>query len=53
MSRDPLTMSYFDNFDNGPLNEYKKNLKNEKKLYMCSYKFRLMVIQILCNFIIV
>jgi hypothetical protein len=24
-------MGYFDNFDNGPLNKYKKNLKNEKK----------------------
>jgi hypothetical protein len=31
MSGDPLTMSYFDNFDNEPLNKYKKNLKNEKK----------------------
>jgi hypothetical protein len=24
-------MGYFDNLDNGPLNKYKKNLKNEKK----------------------
>jgi hypothetical protein len=24
-------MIYFDNFDNGPLNKYKKNLKNGKK----------------------
>jgi hypothetical protein len=24
-------MGYFDNLDNGPLNRYKKNLKNEKK----------------------
>jgi hypothetical protein len=25
--RDGLTMSYFDNFDNSPLNKYKKNKK--------------------------
>jgi hypothetical protein len=25
-------MGYFDNFDNGPLNKYKKNLKNRKKI---------------------
>jgi hypothetical protein len=25
-------MGYFDKLDNGPLNEYKKNLKNEKKI---------------------
>jgi hypothetical protein len=24
-------MGYFDNLNNGPLNRYKKNLKNEKK----------------------
>jgi hypothetical protein len=24
-SGDPLTMSYFDNLDNGPLNKYKKS----------------------------
>jgi hypothetical protein len=24
-------MNYFDNLDDGPLNKYKKNLKNEKK----------------------
>jgi hypothetical protein len=24
-------MGYFDNLDNGPLNKYKKILKNEKK----------------------
>jgi hypothetical protein len=29
--RDRLTMVYFDNLDNGFLNKYKKNLKNEKK----------------------
>jgi hypothetical protein len=28
-------MGYFDNLDNGPLNKYKKNLKNEKKVYIC------------------
>jgi hypothetical protein len=28
---DPLIMGYFDNLDNGPLNKYKRNLKNEKK----------------------
>jgi hypothetical protein len=31
-SGDPLTMSYFDNFDNEPLNKYKINFKNEKKI---------------------
>jgi hypothetical protein len=25
-------MDYFDNFDNGPLNKYKTNLKNKKKI---------------------
>jgi hypothetical protein len=25
-------MIYFDNFDNGPLNKYKKILKNEKRI---------------------
>jgi hypothetical protein len=53
MSGDPLTMSYFDNFDNEFLNKYKKILKIEKYLYTCSSTFRLMVIQISCNFIIV
>jgi hypothetical protein len=28
--RDPLTISYFDNFDNEPLNKYKQILKNKK-----------------------
>jgi hypothetical protein len=32
MRGDQLTMGYFDNFDNGSLNKYKKNLKNEKKI---------------------
>jgi hypothetical protein len=27
-------MSYFDNFDNGLLNKYIKNLKNEKKKFI-------------------
>jgi hypothetical protein len=31
MSGDPLTIGYFDNFYNGFLNKYKKNLKNRKK----------------------
>jgi hypothetical protein len=31
MSGDPLTMDYFDNLDNGPLNKYKTNPKNGKK----------------------
>jgi hypothetical protein len=53
LSRDSLTIGYFDNFDNGSLNKYKKNLKNEKNLLMCSSTIRLMVIQISCNFIIV
>jgi hypothetical protein len=30
-SGDPLTMGYFDNLDNEPLNKYEKNLKNKKK----------------------
>jgi hypothetical protein len=46
-------MGYFDNLDNEPLNKYKKNLKNEKKVYRYVLLFRLMVIQISCNFIIV
>jgi hypothetical protein len=29
---DRLTMGYFDNIDNIPLNKYKKNLKMKKKL---------------------
>jgi hypothetical protein len=34
--RDKLTMVYFDNLDNEPLNKYKKN-KNEKKIYRCVF----------------
>jgi hypothetical protein len=34
LRRDPLTMGYFDNLDNGPLNKYKKNLKNKKKKFI-------------------
>jgi hypothetical protein len=29
--RDPSTMGYFDNLDNGFLNKYQKDLKNRKK----------------------
>jgi hypothetical protein len=38
LSGDPLTMDYFDNIDNGPLNKYKKNLKNIK-VYRCVLLF--------------
>jgi hypothetical protein len=34
MSGDPLTMDYFDNLENEPLNKYKKILKI-KKVYRC------------------
>jgi hypothetical protein len=30
-SGDPLTMGYFDDLDNEPLNKYKQNIKNRKK----------------------
>jgi hypothetical protein len=33
-------MAYFDNFDNEFLSKY-KNLKNRKKLYICSITYRL------------
>jgi hypothetical protein len=32
MSGDPLTMDYFDNLDNEPLNKDKKILKMKKKI---------------------
>jgi hypothetical protein len=32
-------MGYFDNLDNGLLNKYKKNLKIEKSLWLCSFFF--------------
>jgi hypothetical protein len=32
LGRDPLTMDYFDNFDNVSPNKYEKNLKNRKHL---------------------
>jgi hypothetical protein len=32
MRRDPLTMGYFDNFNNGFSNKYEKKIKNRKKL---------------------
>jgi hypothetical protein len=35
MSGDPLIMSYFDKFDNGPLNKYKKKILKMKKVYIC------------------
>jgi hypothetical protein len=50
---DHLTMSYFDNLDNEFSNKYEKILKIEKTLWICSSTYRLMVIQISCNFIIV
>jgi hypothetical protein len=37
MRGDWLTMGYFDNLDNELLNKYKKNLKNEKKNYICAF----------------
>jgi hypothetical protein len=37
-SGDPLTMSYFDNFENEFLNKYKKKFKN-KKVYRCVILF--------------
>jgi hypothetical protein len=48
-------MGYFDTLYNRYLNKYKKNLKNEKKKFIdvCSSTYGLMVIQILCNFIII
>jgi DAD family len=46
-------MGYLDNFDNGLLNKYKKNLKNEKKIIDVFSTFILMFIQILYNFIII
>jgi hypothetical protein len=43
-----------DNLDNGFSNKYKKILKIEKKnLRICSSTYRLMVVQISYNFIIV
>jgi hypothetical protein len=48
-----LDNSYLDNFDNKTLNKYEKNLKIEKNLYIYSSTYRLMVIQILYNFIII
>jgi hypothetical protein len=42
-----LDNGYLDNNDNGFSNKY------EKILWICSSTYRLMVIQILCNFIII
>jgi hypothetical protein len=33
-SGDPLTMGYFDNLDNGPLNKYKKKILKMKKKFI-------------------
>jgi hypothetical protein len=30
-------MGYFDNLDNGPLNKYKKYVKNKKNVYKCVF----------------
>jgi hypothetical protein len=35
MRGDQLTMGYFDNLNNRPLNKFKKILKIEKKNYRC------------------
>jgi hypothetical protein len=53
MGGDHLTMSYFDNLDNGFSNKYEKNLKNGKALWICSSIYRLMIIQISCNIVII
>jgi hypothetical protein len=53
MRADRLTMGYFDNFDDGPLNKYKKILKMEKNLYMRFFTYGWMIIQISYNFIII
>jgi hypothetical protein len=50
---DHLTMGYFVNLDNGFSNKYKNKIKIEITLRICSSTYRLMVIQISCNFIIV
>jgi hypothetical protein len=46
-------MGYFNNFDNEFLNKSEKNLKNRTILWICSSTYRLMLIQISYNFIIV
>jgi hypothetical protein len=48
-----LDNDYLDKFDNEFLNKYEKNLKIEKKSYKYVFILRLVVIQILCNFIII
>jgi hypothetical protein len=50
--RDPLTMGCLDNFDNGSPNKYEKKIK-KKNLWIYFSTYRLMVIEILYNFIIV
>jgi hypothetical protein len=48
-----LDDGYLYNFNNKFLNKYGKNLKIEKILWIYFYTFRLIIIQISCNFIIV
>jgi hypothetical protein len=43
-------MSYFDKFDNKFSNKYEINFKNKKYRYIF-FTYRLIVIQITCNFI--
>jgi hypothetical protein len=52
LSEDSLKMGYFD-LHNEFLNKYKKKVKNEIFFIDVFFYFRLMVIQILCNFIII
>jgi hypothetical protein len=47
-----LDNGYLDNFNNGFSNKYEKNLK-VNFLWICYSIYGLIVIQILCNFIIV
>jgi hypothetical protein len=48
-----LDDGYLYNFNNKFLNKYEKNLKIEKILWIYFYTYRLIIIQISCNFIIV
>jgi hypothetical protein len=51
MGGDPLTMGYFDNFDNKLLNKYKIITKEKKIIYI--YIYILIVFQFFYNFIII
>jgi hypothetical protein len=53
MRRDQLTIDYYDNFNNGSLNKYKKILKIKKNYRCVLLSLDLMIIQISYNFIIV